>query len=86
MTDGFTEPGRHVADNGRIVTHWPPEGRFAALWARIVAALPDDADKGDAIPLLMKWRDENSTLLGYMEDGVWYDTEPDWSEVESWLV
>jgi len=83
--DRFTEPGRHVAADGRSVYHWPTEGRFATLWRRIQAALPDDDDKTEAAALLAKWRDENSTLIGYQEDGAWYDTEPDWDIPSGWL-
>lgn len=43
------EPGRHVAGDGLIVYHWPPEGRFAHLWQRIQAALPSDDDKCEAV-------------------------------------
>jgi len=82
-----TELGRHVAEDGRIVYAWPPEGRFAALWCRIEAALPYDDDKCEAAVLLERWRDETGTLVGYMdvEDGVWHDVEPDWTVPTGWL-
>ncbi|MEJ7763863.1 MAG: hypothetical protein WKF86_00040 [Acidimicrobiales bacterium] len=79
------EPGRHVAAGGRIVYHWPPEGRFAALWQRIEATLPSYDDKEEAAVLLLRWLSENGTDVGYEEDGVWYDTEPDWHVPTGWL-
>jgi len=52
-----TEPGRHVAEDGRIVYAWPPVGRFAALWCRLQATLPSNAEKEDAAALLARWAD-----------------------------
>jgi len=81
----LVEPGRHVAADGRNVYAWPPEGRFAVLWQRIEAALPSDDEKCEATALLDKWRSETGTLVGYEEDGVWYDTEPNWDTPAAWL-
>jgi len=77
--------GRHVTDDGRIIIHWPPEDRYATLWQTIQTALPDNDDKSEAACLLERWRDETGTLVGYMEDSVWYDTEPDWAVPTGWL-
>jgi len=71
------ELGVHVDDEGRIVYAWPPEGRFAALWCRLEATLPYDVDKCEAAALLERWRDETSTLVGYVdEDDRWHDVGP----------
>lgn len=84
--DRWTEPGRHVSESGTIVTHWPPEGRFVALWDRLHEVFSDD-EKHDILALLTIWRDENSSLVAYTdENGEWVDVEPDWSVVESWGV
>lgn len=84
MSD-WTEPGRSVADDGRIVYAWPPEGRFRALWDRCDKEFTDE-EKGELISLLAKWRDENATLACYTnEGGEWVDVEPDWSTPEKWL-
>jgi len=64
---------------------WPPEGRFALLWQQLEEAFPDGKEKGEVAALLAKWRDENSTLLAYEEDGVWYDVEPNWEAPKEWL-
>ncbi len=84
------EPGRHVTDTGRIVYSWPPSGRFADLWARIVAAFPDEEERCEAMALLDRWVDETSTLVAigtFDEDGrcEWEDVEPDWSTPAAWL-
>lgn len=85
MADRWTEPGRHVSDSGTIVTHWPPEGRFAALWDRVDGAFTDD-EKHDIADLLKIWRDENSSLVAYTdESGIWVDVEPNWSVPDQWL-
>ncbi len=84
-SDSFTEPGRHITHTGRIVYHWPPEGRFALLWHRIHAGFPDDKEKLEVAELLTKCRHESSTLLAYEEDGVWYDVEPNWEAPKEWL-
>ena len=77
-TGRWTEPGRHVDERGQIVYAWPPEGRFAALWWRIHAVIPDE-EKGEALALLLKWRDQTATLLAYTDDsGDWQDVEVDW--------
>ncbi len=82
----FNEPGRHVNADGLIIYAWPPQGRFADLWKRIEAALPSDHDKIEAAAMLVKWHDENSTLV-YIEDddGEWVDVEPDWDVPDGWL-
>jgi len=81
-----TEPGRHVTDDDRIVYAWPPEGRFAVLWRRIQAALPDEVERLEAAALLDKWRDETSTLVAYADiDGEWVEVEPDWDVPDGWL-
>ena len=84
MSD-FTEPGRHVEVDGRIVYAWPPEGRFADLWLRFVAAFPDDVERCEVETLVRKWVDESSTLCSYTdEDGRWVDVTPDWDIPEGW--
>lgn len=84
--DRWTEPGRLVADDGRIVYSWPPEGRFVALWDRLHGAIPDDTEKSEVLSLLVIWRDENSTLECYTdEDGNWVDVMPDWDVPKTWL-
>lgn len=80
------EPGRHVAESGRIVYAWPPVGRFAALWRRLEAALPSDHDKTEAVALLTLWQFETSTLVAYEDDDdEWVDVEPDWDVPGGWL-
>lgn len=84
MSDPYTEPGRTVAEDGRIVYAWPPEGRFADLWRRFDGAF-NDAEKHELAALLRRWIDENSTLVAYEDDdGVWHDVKPDWSMPERW--
>jgi hypothetical protein len=81
----WVEPGRHVADDGRIVYAWPPEGRFAALWERFDLAFTE-TEKAELASLLSKWREATSTLVAYTDaDGEWVDVEPDWGEPEKWL-
>ena len=83
--DPWTEPGRSVADDGRIVYAWPPVGRFAALWERLALAFSDE-EKGDLLSLLAHWRHAESTLVAYTDEhGNWHDVEPDWSEPSRWL-
>lgn len=77
-------PGRHVEDDGRIITHWPPEGRFAALWGQFEAAFPQDEDRHDLLALLTEWRDANSTCVAFTDEtGEWIDCDP--GPVEDWL-
>jgi len=84
---GQPEPGRHVTDDGRIIYHWPPEGRYANLWQRIELALPGDDEKLEAEALLARWRDETSTLLAHTDDNdQWVDVEPDWDLPARWLA
>jgi hypothetical protein len=79
------EPGRWVADDGRVVYAWPPEGRFVKVWSRLHAAFSDD-EKHDVLALLLLWRDENSTLVAYADDdGEWVDVEPDWDVPGGWV-
>jgi hypothetical protein len=81
----WVEPGRSVAEDGRIVYAWPPEGRFRALWERFALTFTD-AEKSELLSLLIKWRDENSTLVAYTnESGEWVDVEPDWTKPDEWL-
>lgn len=81
MTDNWTEPGRHVSDSGQIIYHWPPEGRFAELWARI-DPLTTDEDKSILLSLLARWYDEHSTLVAFTdENGEWVGVEWNWNEV-----
>ena len=88
MTDDdrarWTELGREVAPDGRIVYAWPPEGRFAEVWARFDQAFTDE-DKGILWSLLPQWQSEMSTLVAYTNaHGEWVDVEPDWSVVDAW--
>lgn len=79
------EPGRHVAEDGRIVYAWPPAGRFAALWERFDSAFSDE-EKAELHNLLDKWRQANSTLVAYTdESGDWVDVEPNWAVPEGWM-
>jgi hypothetical protein len=82
---GFVEPGRSVAESGRIVYDWPPQGRFAEIWRRLDAAVAD-ADKCAALSLLNRWQEENSTLIAYTDDdGEWVDVESHYETVTEWL-
>ena len=73
------EPGRSIADDGRVVYAWPPEGRFAALWERVEAALPGDDERLEALSLLARWGDETSTIVAFTDDdGEWVDVEWPW--------
>lgn len=79
-----SEPGRHTEDDGRIITHWPPEGRFSALWDQFCAAFPQDQERHDLLDLLLLWRDANSTLVAFTNDeGEWIDCDP--GPIEDWL-
>lgn len=85
-TEPAEEPGRFVSESGLIGYDWPPRGRFAELWRRIDAAIPD-AEKGEALSLLNRWQNEHSTLVAYTdENGEWVDVEPRWSEIDGWLT
>lgn len=82
------EPGRYVNGSGQIITRFPPEGRFVALW-RGFDALYTDTDKHDLIALLHGWRDENSTLVAYSDGDEWVEVEPlpdtipdDWKDTQ----
>lgn len=80
------EPGRSVADDGRIVYAWPPEGRFAELWRR-VDSITTDEEEDELISLLVRWRDDNTTLAAYTdENGEWVDVEPRWEHIADWLA
>jgi len=66
------------------VTHWPPEGRFSALWDQFTAAFPEDSDRLDLLELLLLWRDDNSTCVAFTDDeGEWVDCDPE--PIEDWL-
>ena len=85
MTD-IVEPGRHVTDTGRIVYNWPPEGRFADLWRRLVVALPGEQEKLEAAALLARWEDEvDARIVAIIEDDDEVDVEPDWNMPAGWL-
>lgn len=87
MADGdrWTEPGRSVAPDGRIVYAWPPEGRFVRLWDRLHKVFSDD-EKHEVLALLRAWRDDDSTLVAYTDDeGGWVDVEWDWTVAGGWL-
>ncbi len=82
--DPWTEPGRSVAEDGRIVYAWPPLGRFADLWARFAAAFDED-EMYDLLSLGAEWRADESTLVAYTdENGEWVDVEPDWTLPQQW--
>lgn len=76
----WTEPGRSVAEDGRIVYAWPPAGRFRELWERFSAAFDDD-EKTWLLALLRRWQHEESTLVAYTDPvtGQWVEVEPDWT-------
>jgi len=81
-----TEPGRHVAADGRIIYAWPAEGRYADLWRRMVQAFPHDTERVEVAALLERWQDEQDTLVSYTDDnGDWVDVEPDWNVLRRWL-
>jgi hypothetical protein len=59
------------------------------LWPRLDASFTDE-EKHRLIPLLLEWRNVNSTTIGLIDmdvvpAGPWVDLEPDWSEVDGWL-
>ena len=85
MSDPWTEEGRRVEPDGRIVYAWPPQGRFRALWERCALTFTDD-EKHELLALHRKWRDDNSVLAAYTnESGEWVDVEPDWNVPNEWL-
>ena len=86
--DLFTEPGRHLSDDGRFVYHWPPQGRFAELWQRIELALPSDKEKHDAIGILCLWLSENGTTVAWVDDKddeLFHVDVPKWDMPKKWL-
>jgi hypothetical protein len=85
MADGWTEPGRSVADNGAIVYAWPPTGRFHHLWACFDADFTDE-EKHELLALLLRWRDDASALVAFTDEaGEWVDVEPNWAEPQRWM-
>jgi hypothetical protein len=80
MTDRWTEPGRSVRPDGRITYAWPPEGRFSRLWERLDKVFSDD-EKSEVLGLLLRWRDETSTLVAFTDpvSGEWVDV--DWGHL-----
>lgn len=76
----MAEPGRAVADDGRLVYSWPPEGRFAELWLRIETAFPDEDERLEALALLARWDDHVSTVVAFSDAGGPVDVRWPWGE------
>lgn len=82
--DRWTEEGRWVEEDGRILYDWPPVGRFKDLWKRFTTAFNEE-EYEEVASLLRYWSEENSTLVAYEdESGEWHDVEPNWADPEAW--
>lgn len=66
--------------------YWPPVGEHAETWAKFEALdLFDDQERHRLLDCLQRWRDENSTLVAYTENGEWMDVEADWEQPRKWF-
>jgi len=79
----FTEPGRWVdEDTGAIKYAWPPEGRFADLWTRVIA-VTTEVERVHLFDLLRTEVYANSLLAAYEDENEqWHDV--DWNVLRQW--